>query len=344
MLSWDDLSETVDFERVLDELGILVTEVRRGEHMASCPLPSHPGVDANPSFSVNEDSLLWHCFTCDDGGGLPSLVIRVLGLEDDSETDTAWQKALRWLLSYTDHAVDTDMELVESVERYLQRSQIAPKRFRSPTLPSLSPRLLQGLKTAPVALTAKWHITQESTLEHFQVKYDEKHSRKDYVGPALIIPHFFQGNLVGYQERWLDEDRPSAIPKYTNTDDFPKKETLFNWDGAIDAGRAGDGVLVVESVMTVIRLFEIGIPAVSTFGASVKDEQLRLLGSLPTVILAFDNDGPGKKATKKVADGISDYTDLWIVPFAPGEKSDLADLSQAEIEVLMADISPYTYV
>jgi len=154
----------------------------------------------------------------------------------------------------------------------------------------------------------------------------------------LIIPHFWNQELVGYQERWLSEDRPKNVSKYTNTNNFPKKETIFNWDRAVLNAREGKPVVVVESCMTTIRLHDIGITSVATFGASVSPFQVSLLGSLPEVILSFDNDVAGKRAAQKLQDKLMDYTLVRLLPCPDGFKSDLADMPDETVRSLLASV------
>ncbi len=332
MLIWDDISESVRLEEVLDELGIRTEHITRGEHFASCPLPNHPGADANPSFSINEETLLWNCFTCNEGGILPSLVIKVNELTVD-----AWNEALRFLAPFSDADVDgeDDVAFMKQLAGYLERAESRPKRQRGTTLPYYSNSVIEKLTAAPVDSLEKWGIKSDQTVEDFQVKLVEDRTRikggKEYIAPAIVIPHFWQGKLVGYQERWLEDDRPKWVPKYTNSDDFPKAQTLFNWDRAVEAARRGMPVIVVESVFTAMRLHELGYAAVATFGASVSDVQVRLLGSLGTLILSYDDDGAGKKALKALKERLGDLAVIYVAPSVGHEKGDLADLEDDEI-------------
>lgn len=350
MVEYDDIIDSIRLDEVLNELGIVVTQITKGEHWSSCPLDGHPGADATPSFSINEDNLLWNCFTCHEGGSLPMLVRDIEHFTDDDGSRsepkfglTAFEKGVEWLLPFSDGDVESDDGFMKQLERYLERADERPKRTRSVALPFYSPKIIERLDDAPVELLAKWNITQQETVTHHQIKFvPERHrvgAKGEYTGPALVIPHYFGGKLVGYQERWLDDDRGKYPPKYTNSDDFPKALTLYGWDDAVEEARRGTPVIVVESTMTKNRLWEIGYTAAATFGASVSDEQLRLLRSLlGGVILAFDNDpdylnkkgetvrGSGVIALEQVADHLTDFIPVEIVPPIPQEKGDLADL------------------
>lgn len=356
MSDWDDIADSIRLDEVLDELGILVAQVTKGEHWASCPLSSHPSADASPSFSINEDTLLWHCFTCDDGGLLPLLVVRIEELEDDDDK-TAWRQAIEWLIPYSDGEVseDDDAAFMEQLQRYFDRGE-EKTRHEKPKMPFYSERVIDSLEPCPLDILEKWNISYEETVEHFKLKYDPARRRykdgKDYVAPALVIPHYFNGKLVGYQERWLADDRPKWVPKYTNSDDFPKRTTLYDWDNRGEA--RGDPAIVVESAMTRIRLWELGYPGLATFGASITDEQTRLLRALRGgVILSADNDpdylnkkgvwveGAGKQALLKTAEKLADYIPVEFLPFVDKDKGDLADLVDEEVHDLVRRRTPY---
>lgn len=341
MTEWADLIDSVRLDEVLSALGIRVDQITKGEHWSSCPLSTHPGADASPSFSINEDSLVYNCFIC-GGGLLPKLV-------QDVESLDSWDDAIVWLFDYSDGDVTTDDGFQKQLERYLERAVSRPKRTRAKELPFYSPRVIDRYPEAPVELLSKWNIFEQETVSHHQIKYVEQHHRQspkgEYTGPALIIPHFFGGKLVGYQERWLDDDRGKYPPKYTNSDDFPKAETLYGWDDALaEIRETPSAVLVVESAMTRLRLWELGFTSVGTFGAQVSDDQIRLLRSLTTgVILATDNDpdfydakgklvtGAGKKALAKLANELTDFIPVEALPPVAKEKGDLADIDEVEV-------------
>jgi hypothetical protein len=187
----------------------------------------------------------------------------------------------------------------------------------------------------------------------YGLKYDPARRRlkmgEEHIGPAIIIPHYFRGELVGWQERWLG-DRPEWLPKYTNTEDFPKALTLWGYDTAV---KIPQPVTVVESAMTVMRLGQAGYPAVGTFGTGISDFQIHLLrGFVRGVWLALDNDpdyinkvgklvrGAGFKARDTLIEELCDYVPLEVVKLVDKEKGDLADLPDDDLHAVMAKRKP----
>lgn len=318
-LSYEEIKESLDLEAVLDELGVEVTEVsRRGWYNGHCPIPEH-GVDTNPSWGINSESFVSNCYKC-GSMSLASLVMHLNGCD--------YEEALDFLAMFSDVESNIDVDFVERIERYLDKApKSRPTLAREETLPRYRETYLDGLPLASLELLAKWGITSLQTVEHFNLRYDERHDWKGfYTGPALIIPHYFGGRLVGWQARWMADDRPKRVPKYVNTDDFPKQQTLFGYDIPKTICP-----VVVESALTVVRLYDAGHHAVATFGASVSDIQTRLLTAFPAVILSYDNDSAGQNRQRALGEKLANLMYVMGTVPAGDEKGDLADLSDKEI-------------
>lgn len=318
--SWPDIAETLRLDELLEALEInIVPATTRGWQNTPCPLPSHTGGDSNPSFGVNEESMSFNCFTCDERGNLAKLaaVLR----------DVSYEEALEWTAEFSDVESDDDSaQLLRQVDRWFEEPDLT--RQRKFELPFFHPEALGDLPYAPLELLQKWGIRHSGTARTFGIRYDERRKRGTYEGPALVIPHRFGGDLVGWQERWLDwrtEGFPDWIPKYTNTSDFPRQETLYNYDRAL---ALSEPTVAVESAPTIWRLFELGYTGVATFGSMVSLTQKRYLSHFDVLVLAYDGDAI--KTTKALGDELEFTTVYSIAPLAD-RKADLADLEDDQI-------------
>lgn len=113
----------------------------------------------------------------------------------------------------------------------------------------------------------------------------------NYMGRRAVIPHRWNGNLVGWQSRRLERD---GTPKYLNTPGFPKDSTLYNPFPEV----TGRCLVMVESPMSVLR-HGLAIPMRATFGAEITDRQLDLVPPwAETLIWWLDNDTAGWNATE----------------------------------------------
>jgi hypothetical protein len=258
-----------------------------------------------------------------------------------------YPEAIKIVCSLTDGIGPTEDDdgFTAAMQRILSLDEVELEPYEFPVF---HPRVLEPWQHYPIEAFTKRGI-DANTQQAFGLGFDPEHYRplkngEEYVGRAIIIPHFFEGDLVGYQSGWLDEDRPKKVPKYTNTRNFPKAETLFNYDRAVES--ADSTIYVVESAITAIYLASLGYTAVGTFGAEVSDDQLELLMTFEKVATAFDNDGPGLKATRRVVDELNDTVYLSIVEPVNIDKGDLNDLAPAAAHLhLQHNVLPsYTWL
>lgn len=324
------LKKSLDVDLLEDALGIQVSTQMGDEDICSCPLPSHNGVDSNPSFSINRSKLVYNCFACGVGGNIIDLVARVLDLD--------YEDAYRFCKNYKDNTLGKEDPFLYS--KQLQQILDSQKQKAvSKPLPRYSKSILNDWLQNYCEYLESRGIDQTSQ-DRFMLGFDPNHTRGEYEGPAVIIPHIFNNDLVGYQERWIDENRPSKIPKYTNSKNFPKAETLFAFDFAIK--ESDSPIVVVESALTAVYLYQLGIPSVATFGASISDEQIRLLRSFSWgATLSFDNDDAGLKASNFVCERLRKTIPIHIVNLDGEDKQDLNDLPPHKAREVVSNAKPW---
>lgn len=331
MVHWWQIKASLDVPDVLDNLGIRVSRVDGNEHFASCPLSSHTGDDRNPSFSVNDEKKVYSCFACGGSGTIPNLVMDIENM--------AWQESLDWLAEFSDVVADDHNAFMRQI-----KDSLSPKiEVDQPNpIPWYSPRIISEWSDTETDWFEKRGINSD-TRQLLRLGFDPEHERmsrnvnNSYIGPAIIVPHFFGGQLCGWQERWLDDGRPRWIGKYTNTEGFPKKHTLYNYDRSM----ASDQVIVVEGSLTVARLVQLGYNAVGTFGASVSDEQWNMLLGFNDVFLSFDNDDAGYKAMVRGINHLRKRTNVWVIdPPEHKRGADLADIDDSLIPAFIEKAEP----
>lgn len=293
-----------------DVLGVTFVE-RADELVMSCPLPFglHRYGDRNPSAALNKNSLLFNCYVC--GGG-----------------DIVWLTQVVCGIDY-EQAISRLMSLSDDVGPFLDRlrSSFSSPEPVQPQIPSYSAQILSPWLRDEVPYLTERGVSvdvQRSMSLGLNERYRELIDGKWVERPRVIIPHFWQGRLVGWQARRCAD----GGPKYLSSPGFPRSVTLYNWDN-LDRSRP---VVVVESPMTVLVMLSRGLTnAVATFGAAVSDEQVGLLGDVDEVVLWFDADYAGQHALVSVARSLERRTKVWVVQmmgYADGK--DPADLSVEE--------------
>ena len=291
---------------LLTEFG--VTDIRQhGDELVHACLISayHQDQVRNPTASLNFHKLTYNCLGCDSSGGLLWFIATVRGIEGgkakdwlEKETGTGGQAQdpVKWL-GFLD-AVFAEAQAKAPIPKYSPRL-LEPWLFIHPAMTIGAPELNLKGKHCP-----------EQNLIDFKVGWNHESDR-------IVIPHFWKGDLVGWQTRRIWDD---GSEKYKNTPDFPKDETLYN---APEKGRrAPKRLLVVESCTSVLRHAH-ALPMAGTFGAKIGDAQLRLLEGYDGLVFWMDNDKAGWKATNKLIEHHSRTNPCWVVqnPFTedPGD-------------------------
>jgi DNA primase len=291
----------------------------RGNDIGHCPLPwgLHKHGDTTGKFAIHRDKKVYNCWVC--GGG--SLLDLAMAINDQTE-----EEAIEWLFQFTKPAEETG-------EKFKQRIQdkLAPKEQAKSVLPYYNPRILDKWTGKYDPWFSERGITEAAVdwlklgFAEETVKYAPKKGGvpidQPYHGPAIILPHFFKGQLVGWQHRWLDDDRPKWCNKYTNTTDFPRSQTLWGYD---IASKTPIVPTVVESVPTAAFLITIGYPTMATFGSAVNEAQIKLLRTFTQGVRLAPDKGDTEKYWK-AAGQLQRYVPVsWVNP--PDELADREDL------------------
>ena len=260
-----------DLGIVLAALGIDVDRVEGEEYYALCPMhearTGKPG--SHPSWSINAESGTHHCFSCDYSGHVVGLVADILDID--------FLRARRWL-----RKAGIDLETAQNLPKFWE-APAAKERAKERDLE----HVLRPFVQPPESALAKRCITAEAAAA-YGLLWSEK--ERGWVLP-IRLP---DGTLLGYQfkRKRLMRNRPETMEK---------SRTLFG----IESFRGGRAILL-ESPLDCAVLRSLGIKgALSSFGASVSDEQMSLLVErADEVILALDNDFAGRRETNKLITGM----------------------------------------
>lgn len=332
-LRYADFADRINIDALEDAIGF-TPEYQRGDNdVGFCLWPeNHAHGDTTGKFAIHRDKLVYNCYVC-GGGDLLSLAMETQDLDVDEAT--------HWLYQFCEEDMRSDHEFVDE---FLSAFEDAEERIE--TLPYFNERVLDRFREEEIPLwwLAERQITPE-VAQDYGVYYSSRIERQPpprgkfssddlYVGPGIVFTHHWKGRLVGWQTRWLDEDRPEWIPKYTNTRDFPKETTIYGYD---QARRSPDPVVIIESGPSALFSISHGHPAAATFGSNVNPAQMRLLRRFTQgVILCPDADKPskdgGKPAGIKWRDSLTEYLKRYIPvwhlpPVGSKAGADLNDLA-----------------
>jgi hypothetical protein len=318
---YSEFKDQIDLDAFEEAIGFIPLSSDRGWDNGHCIWPeNHAHGDTTGKFGIHRDRQTYNCFKC-GGGSLLSLVMELY--------DFGTEQATEWLYKFAKGGSSrSDSEWRDHLLGLLDEEE------RVERMPFFNERVLERFK-GPVDYFRERGIS-DGVIEKYRLCYGEivmkpapfkggEKISEDYYGPAAIIPHYWYGKLVGWQHRWLEyPETPRWLAKYTNTGEFPKHLTLFNYDEAL---KAIEPVVVCESVLTVLVLATYGFPAVSYFGGTPNPAQLRLMRRFSQgVTLAPDNDSVGDELLRIATPALERFIPVFHAEKVPlGPKADLGD-------------------
>lgn len=138
----------------------------------------------------------------------------------------------------------------------------------------------------------------------------------------IIVPITFNGNLVGWQARYIG-DCPHGVPKYCNQTGMKKTEIVYNFEHA----RRYRYVIICEGCTDVWR---VGPPAVALFGKTLSPTQRALLTTTwanGTAVVLLDGEAP--EEARAVYDALGSIRQRVLISLPQG--TDPGDLSHDEL-------------
>lgn len=127
----------------------------------------------------------------------------------------------------------------------------------------------------------------------------------DLFTSRIMFPLYdLNGKVVAYSGRIYNKEDPAKYFNTRETEIFKKGELLYNYHRARNDARKKNQVIIMEGFMDVIRAHSIGITnVIAMMGTAVTKVQASLIKRMAKeIILCFDGDEAGAKATKSCID------------------------------------------
>lgn len=284
-----ELRRLVSIEQILDRRGLLCGLRRRGHRLVG-PCPVHDG-DNPTAFVVDCRRDLWNCHTACRGGDVVELVRALDGV------------------SYA--------EIARTLGTMSGQPQAPP--CPPPTRPDTFRPYTRRLALDPERAFLASRGIAPHTARRFEVGAWYGHGLLD--GCIAVRLHDIQGQPLGYAGRRL---QPGDRGKWVFPRGLPKSMLLYGWHHMCAATQ----VVVVEGPWEVLRLHQLGVPAVALLGVHASPEQLRLLRATRCRVL-LDGDSAGRAAAQRLA------RDLRAPVISPPPDRDPADLTDQQLIQLL---------
>jgi len=288
---------------------------RAGRNLkAKCPFHN----EKTPSFIVNPERQIWHCFGCGEGGDIFTFVMKIEGLEFRGALKLLAERAGVKLenASYSDSGKKSRLfEIVEVSRKFYEECiKIKTGKKASEYLEKrgLSKNTIEKFQLgyAPKSwellskfLKNKGYKESEIFAAGMTVKKDRGGYYDRFRGRIMFPINNISGQTVGFSSRVMPGDDESQA-KYINTPEtviYNKSGILYGLDKAKIAIRKNDLCVMVEGNMDVIASFQAGVEnVVAVSGTALTSGQLRIIKRYTNnIAFSFDLDSAGIKAANR---------------------------------------------
>ncbi len=285
------------------------------QYWGCCPFHN----EKTPSFTVDPIKKFYHCFGCGVGGDAVKFLME---MEKLSYPEALQELAKRHNIeityeggSFVPQKKDDDLDTIREVYNritstfhyFLTQTPQGKSALEYIKGRGLTDETLAKFKLGYAPADRFWlkkFLKEKNYSDAFLEKtglFSKKYPDLCIFAGRLIFPIFDRkGEAVAFGGRILGDGEP----KYLNSPElahYHKRETLYAFNFAKNAIHQQKTAILCEGYMDVIAYHQCGVNiAVAPLGTSLTEQQLKILqGFCDTILLSFDSDGAGQKATKR---------------------------------------------
>jgi DNA primase len=296
-------------------------EKKGGRFWGLCPFHN----EKTPSFTVDPDRKMYHCFGCGQGGGIINFIMEMYKLSFPEAIETLARRLGIEIMyentggegAYSPRDPEHDSRKEELAELYRRvtvsyHHWLTEKAEGGPALQyildrGISREMIDRFRLGYAPADRNWlhqFLLKKGYSEEFLAVsglFSDRYPRMSFFSGRLMFPIADrQGKTVAFGGRLLAGEGP----KYINSREselYKKGQTLFAIDLALPEIRKTKEVYLAEGYMDVIALHQAEITnAVAPLGTAFTGEQAKLLRRwAERAFLVFDADEAGQNAAVK---------------------------------------------
>jgi len=339
---------------IVDIVGEYVKLTKAGSSFKAC-CPFHQ--EKTPSFNVNEEKQMYHCFGCSVGGDVFSFVMEI---ENMGFRETLVLLAEKAGVELQNNFSGNSGETQDKKKRLYDALELTTKFYEK--------QLWEGAGTKKVLPYLQGRGISDEMIKKFRLGYapdgwnhveeflrsqgfdndivlqtgtiikSDKGSYYDRFRNRIMFPiSDMMGRVIGFTARVVPGDDESQA-KYVNTPEsylYHKSSVLYGIDHAKQSIKQKNEVVVVEGNMDVIAAFESQIEnTIAVSGTAMTNDHINALKRYTNhFILFFDSDKAGLVAARRSALACLD-ADVQISMVLLKDEKDAADIAKNNPEKL----------
>lgn len=313
-ISNDVINEIRNKTDIVDVVSKYVNLTKKGKnYIGVCPFHD----DHSPSMSVSPEKQIYTCFSCGASGNVFTFVA-------DFE-HISFAEAVKLLGDKAGISVGSNVIKSEKKDKYFEIYNYASKFYQNNLFSTLGKNAIDyldnrkidkdtikkfgiGLSMQKTSLT-EYLLSKNYTLDELITAGISNDNGSDIFINRIVFPIYdLGGNPVAFSGRIYNTKDTSKYINTKETNKFKKGKILYNYHIAKEYLKKNDTIIIMEGQMDVIRASTIGIDnVIATMGTALTKDHKNIIKNMAnTVILCFDGDAAGEKATNAAIELLED--------------------------------------
>ena len=316
-LTQEKINEIRNSVNIVDIISSYVSLTPKGKnYFGICPFHD----DNNPSMSVSADKQIYKCFSCGatgtvfkflmdyenisfneavkkiaDIGGVKVNIENIPKIKDNKIQYEIYELSLKLYINN-----------INTINGKEAKEYLKKRKIEESTIKEFQIGLALKNKNTLANILVK-NFSQNEILKSGLIGKNE-YGYYDLFYDRIMFPLYdLNGKVIAYSGRIYNRKDNSKYFNTRETELFKKGKLLYNYHRARDIARQKNQIIIMEGFMDVIRAYTIGIKnCIATMGTAVTKEQAGLIKRMAKeIILCFDGDEAGAKATKSCAEELN---------------------------------------
>lgn len=299
---------------IVDVVSRYINLTKRGKnYIGVCPFHD----DHSPSMSVSPEKQIFTCFSCGASGNVFTFV-------SDFEK-ISFTEAVKLLGEKVGINIGNNVITKKEKDDYLDIYNLTSKFYQNSLFTSLGKNAIEylenrkidkdtikkfgiGLSIQKVSLTDYLKSKKYSPQKLIDIGLTNENGNDIFINRIMFPIHDLSGNVVAFSGRIYNTKDNSKYINTKETDKFKKGKILYNYHIAREYLKKNDSVILMEGQMDVIRSSTVGINnCIATMGTALtKDHRSVLKNMTNNIVLCFDGDAAGEKATNAAIELLED--------------------------------------
>ncbi|KKN07233.1 hypothetical protein LCGC14_1069190 [marine sediment metagenome] len=350
LISDDSINAIREKADLVEIVSNYVTLKKTGRtHKGLCPFHG----EKTPSFAVDSQKQLFHCFGCQEGGNVFNFMMKVENV-DFADAVEILAKQTGSVVNYVSkgknersknqkeifyqinkEAADFyHQQLIEGEKGKVGREYLKSRNYGKNVAKKFKIGYAPPNRSSLIdLLVKKGHKQQDIAKADLAYVSGGSQARDRFINRLMFPIQDVRGNIIGFGGRALAKDEKAKYINSSQTPVFEKGRQFYNLDKAKNEIVKKDRAIIVEGYTDVISLHKNGFQnVVATLGTALTDKHVEIMSRFcASAVMLFDSDEAGLKAAQRTVE-FANLTklELMVAVLPDGDPADFVSGKGAE--------------